>query len=191
MIAVEDSALVLLAAGRAVRFGRSKLDAELNGRALGLHVVEALTGLPFATRVAVTGRAGVDYAAHGFRLVPNATPETGMGHSVALGIAAVRDVAAAVIVLADMPCVTAAHVRRLFDAATGPDAAVGSSDGAASSPPVLFGAGWFERLLALEGDAGARGLIRDAVRVIAPPGELVDVDTSEMLARLNAPSRSP
>jgi len=190
MIAVEDAALVLLAAGRSARFGTggSKLDAELNGRPLGLHVVEALAALPFATRIAVTGRARVDYAAHGFRTVTNDDPDAGMGRSVRLGIGAVGGAAAAVIVLADMPCVTETHVRRLFDAATGPDATVASCEGDAAGPPVLFGRNWFGRLLALDGDAGARGLIRRAARVVAPAGTLADVDTCEALATL---SRSP
>jgi len=187
MIAVEDSALVLLAAGRSVRFGDggSKLDADLNGRALGLHVVEALADLPFRSRIAVTGRAGVDYAAHGFRVVANPEPEAGMGRSIGLGVALAGEAAAVVVVLADMPRVTAGHVRHLFEAAEGRDTVVASSDGTAASPPALFGADWFGRLLALDGEAGARALIRGATRVIAPAGELVDVDTPEALAALN------
>ncbi|MEI9926461.1 MAG: NTP transferase domain-containing protein [Sphingomonas sp.] len=83
-----------------------------------------------------------------------------------------------------MPRVTAAHVYRLFDAFDGPEAVVASSDGVRSGPPALFGSGRFEALLALEGDQGARDLIRGGHHVVTNPDELVDVDTQEDLAAL-------
>lgn len=181
MIAAEHCALVLLAAGLSTRFGGSKLDADLGGRPLGVHVVDSLADVPFRRRIAVTGRAAIDYAARGFHTVPNADPAAGMGGSVRLGIAAAGDVHAALIVLADMPFVTAGHVRALL--AAGSEAAViVSGDGAGTGPPVLFGRDWFDRLLTLDGDAGARELIGGATQVIAPAGALVDVDTVAALA---------
>jgi molybdenum cofactor cytidylyltransferase len=184
---IEDSVLVLLAAGRSTRFGagRHKLHQELFGRPLGEVAAGTLAALPFRERVAVTAAGGLDVAALGFREVVNDDPEAGMAQSLALGVeAADRLGAAAVLVaLADMPCVTAAHVERIF-AAAGGGGVVASSDGHAAKPPALFTRDQFGRLKALSGDAGARALLRDAALVVAPADELVDVDTAEELERL-------
>ncbi len=190
MLRVEDTVLVLLAAGRGTRFGDigCKLDEPFLGRALGLHVVTVLEGLPFRERVAVTGTAKVDYAAHGFRVLANDDPSLGMARSVGIGVAHARAIGAeaVLVALADMPRVTAAHIHRLFDASTGASSVVASSDGRDAKPPALFGRERFDFLCALDGDEGARGLVRAGRHVVTSPAELIDVDTREDLAQLNA-----
>ncbi len=189
MLRVEDSVLVLLAAGRGTRFGDigCKLDELFLTRPLGLHVVTALEALPFHDRVAVTGTAKVDYAAHGFRVLANDDPSQGLARSVAIGVAHAKEIGAeaVLVALADMPRVTAAHIHRLFDASTGADSVVASSDGCDAKPPALFGRERFDFLLALKGDEGARALVRAGRHVVTSPAELIDVDTVEDLAQLN------
>ncbi|WP_375394904.1 nucleotidyltransferase family protein [uncultured Sphingomonas sp.] len=188
MIAVEDTVLILLAAGRGARFGDigGKLAEPFLGRPLGLHVAVALEDLPFRRRIAVVGQTALDYGAHGFDLVANDDPDQGMARSVRLGVEQARalDAAAVLIALADMPRVTAAHVFRLFDAADGDDAVIASSDGVVPKPPALFGRERFDVLLTLEGDSGARDLLRAGRHVLASPAELIDIDTREDLAAL-------
>jgi molybdenum cofactor cytidylyltransferase len=195
MIAAEDCVLVLLAAGRSQRMGDigSKLDEPFLGRPLGLHVVVALEDMPFMERVALTGRANCDYAAHGFTIVRNDDPELGMGRSVALGVdcARARGAKAVVMALADMPRVTATHIYTLLDAVDGEDAVVASSDGRSPRPPAVFGRAQFDTLLRLEGDAGARDLIRAGKHVVTTPAELIDVDTPEELERLRELVHAP
>lgn len=181
-----DVALILLAAGRSTRFGGSKLDAMLDGMPIGLHVVRALADLAFARRIAVTGRAAIDYAAEGFVVVPNDDPVGDMASSLRRGVAAAGEVAAVLVVLADMPRVTAGHVQRLLAAAAGSDTVVASVDGSAPRPPAMFGRHHFARLVTLSGDHGARDLIRSGNFVAAAPGELVDIDTQDDLVRLLA-----
>lgn len=189
MIAAERTLLLLLAAGRSARFGDSdKLAADFLGRPLAQHVVTALAGVPFLDRVAIISGTDVDFAAHGYRVIVNPTPETGMSGSVRLGVAAAQAAGAAalVIALADMPRVTAAHIFRLLDAASGPDAVIASSDGRAPSPPALFAAGRFAELAQSTGDEGGRALIRAGFHVVTSPAELVDIDTPQDLERLRA-----
>ncbi len=189
MITPENTALVLLAAGRSRRFGASdKLAETFLGQPLGLHVATALEAVPFARRIVVQGDVAIDYAARGYDVVHNARPDDGMSLSVRLGVAAAHGdgIEAVLIALADMPHVTAAQVHRLFDAQHGPDTVVASSDGARPKPPVLFGGARFDALEALEGDTGARDMILAGRHVIASPDELIDVDTEEDLARLRA-----
>ncbi|KQM63360.1 MobA [Sphingomonas sp. Leaf17] len=187
MVAVERTALILLAAGASRRFGAAdKLAADVGGRPLGLHVVAALADVPFAARIAVVDGCRLDFAAHGYRVIRNDDAASGMAGSIRLGVARAKaeGADAVLIVLADMPRVTAGHVARLFAAAEDGDAVVASSDGVRPMPPALFGADRFDALLALEGDAGARAMIRAARHVVANAGVLVDVDTVGDLARV-------
>lgn len=195
MLSVEDTALVLLAAGRSERFGDvgSKLEEDFLGQPLGLHVTVALEALPFRDRIAVTGTARVDYAARGYRVVPNPDPAGKMASSVRLGVrhAQATGAQAVLIALADMPRVTAAHILRLYDAARNGDTVVASSDGRDPRPPALFGADRFDFLMTLDGDHGARDLVRGGRHVVASPGELIDIDTPEELERLHGLVHSP
>lgn len=187
MITPENTALVLLAAGKSKRFGLSdKLTEPFLGQPLGLHVVTALEAVPFAARIVVQDGVKLDYAARGYRVAHNPRPEEGMSLSVRLGMQAARgaDIDAVLIALADMPRVTATQVHRLFDAQHGPDTVVASSDGVRPKPPVLFGAAHFDALEALEGDSGARDMVLAGRHVVASPDELIDVDTQEELAEL-------
>jgi molybdenum cofactor cytidylyltransferase len=155
MIAVENTVLVLLAAGRSERWGQidSKLEEVFLGHPLGLHVAVALEDMPFRERIAVTGRARLDFARHRFRTVATDEPEGSMAHSVRVGVAAAREQGAdaVLIALADMPRITAAHIYRLFDATGGADTVVASSDGCDPCPPAIFGRDRFEFLMELRG----------------------------------------
>ncbi|UIJ45275.1 nucleotidyltransferase family protein [Sphingomonas cannabina] len=189
MIRAEDTALVLLAAGRSLRFdgaSRDKLAEEFLDKPLALHVVVALEAVPFKRRIAVVSGTVVDFAACGYEVVTNPEPERGMARSLHFGIDAAQKAGAeaVMIALADMPRVTAAHIYRLLDYASGPDAVLASSDGVAPRPPALFGRDHFDELMKLEGDQGARKIIAAAHHVITSEAELVDIDTVEDLQRL-------
>ena len=189
MIAAERTVLILLAAGRSLRFGEAnKLSAELLGQPVGLHVTAALAQIPFLDRVAVVQDDALDFASHGYRVVHNDAPGEGMARSLRLGVeCAIEAGADAVLVaLADMPCVTAAHVALLLAAANSTDAVVASSNGGAPRPPALFGRDHFETLTRLSGDAGARDLLRGGYHVTAAPAELIDIDTREDLEHVRA-----
>lgn len=190
MIAAERTVLILLAAGRSQRFGDlDKLTQDFLGQPLAFHVVTALEAVPFHDRIVVQHGTQLDFTARGFRTIHNDRPEIGMSNSVRLGVETARATGAeaVLIVLADMPRVTAAHVLRLLDSAHGPDAVVASSDGVKPCPPAVFGVSRFDSLLSLEGDKGARALIADSQHVIASAHELVDIDRPEDLVRLRAP----
>ncbi len=194
MIAVERTALVVLAAGRSRRFGDAdKLSQPFLGKPLGFHVLTALESLPFLGRHVVTSDTNLDFAGRGYRLLNNDDPAAGLARSVRLGVAAARETGAeaVAIVLADMPRVTASHLLRLLDAADGDDAVVASSDGVQPSPPAVFGRGRFDLLMQLDGDAGARDLVRAGRHVVTAPAELIDIDSPDDLERLRDIARAP
>lgn len=187
MIAPENVALVLLAAGRSSRFGmENKLEAEFLGKPVGFHVTTALESVPFAERIVVTDGCQLDFASRGYRVIHNAEVGRGMSHSLHLGVreAMMASPQAILIALADMPRVTAAHIYRLFDAFEGPDSVVVSSNGEHPTPPGIFGAGRFDALLTLQGDEGGRKLVAGGRHVVTTPAELIDIDTPEDLERL-------
>lgn len=188
-IRAETTALILLAAGRSVRFGDAdKLAEDYLGKPLAFHVVTAFEDMPFACRIAVTSATLLNFAARGFDVIVNDSPDEGQARSVRLGIAEAkaRGARAAVIALADMPRVTAAQLYRLIDDAVDERAVVASSDGVKPMPPALFGSAQCDALLTLSGDRGARALIARGRHVVTSPAELIDIDTPEDLAALRA-----
>ena len=173
-------AALLLAAGRSERFGGPKLQADLNGAPLGLHAARRVADVPFAQHIAVTGPNAPDYAPLGFHII--ATDDLGapQSHSLALGISALDDVEACLVVLADMPFITRAHIEAMLAAFDG--GVLASTAGGAHMPPALFPRATFERLKALTGDQGGRGLFKDARLIAADPASLRDIDTPADLA---------
>lgn len=187
MLMPQDTWLLLLAGGRSLRFGApDKLCAPLAGEPLALHAIRAAAPLPLARRLAIVSETRFPFADHGFDIVANDAPACGLSHSIGLGVDEARrgGSAAVLILLADMPCVTRAHLQRLFAASCDSRSIVFSSDGGRTSPPALIGSAHFDTLGALTGDQGARALAKKAVLVRTAPGELADVDTPGDLARL-------
>lgn len=196
MIAVENTILVLLAAGRSERFGDvgNKLGQQFLSRPLGLHVAVALEDMPFRERIVVVADdCPLDYAAHGFRVLTNTDSDRDMASSVRIGVecAKAHDADAVLIALADMPRVTATHIYHLLEAADSDDAVVASSNGMHPLPPALFGRGRFDELLKIDGDQGARDMIAAGRHVVANAAELIDVDTPEELEHLRRLVRAP
>lgn len=187
MLTPDQVALILLAAGRSRRFNDGdKLAEPFLDKPLAYHVVTALERVPFCARIAVVSDTALDFAALGYDVVENPDPSLGQARSLCHGVARAKELGceAVMVALADMPRVTAAHVHRMMDAADGADTIVASSDGVHPMPPALFGRNLYDALMQLEGDHGARDLIRRGHHVIAPPAELVDVDTQDDLREL-------
>jgi molybdenum cofactor cytidylyltransferase len=196
-------AAIILAAGRASRFAAgaddSKVLAKLRGQPLVRHVAEATLASRATPVIVVTGQAGdkVEAALEGLALttIRNADPDLGLSHSLHLGLAALPEkTAGALILLADMPYVTAALIDRLIaafaNAATAPHAVVPIYQGQRGNP-VLLGAGLFAQAMATTGDRGARALLDAAgIKVLEHPIDddaiMIDIDTREALAKFEA-----
>jgi molybdenum cofactor cytidylyltransferase len=186
---IENSAVVLLAAGLSRRYGAvGKLVADFQGKPLARHVAETLGSLPFAHRIVVC-RAGDDdlaamLAGLGFTVARNPDTTRGQASSLAIGVEAAGQPEALMVCLADMPLVTAAHLRVLIKRVT-PGGIVASVAGEREepTPPAAFAREYLPELLRLEGDKGARQLLQIAERVVAPAGTLRDFDTPEDFRR--------
>lgn len=189
------TALVLLAAGQSSRFeDGDKLLAPLDGKPLLAHSASLLRDEYMAARIAVIGpghhrRAEVLREA-GWSVVINAAAETGLASSLSAGLRQAGEtsaVDAAVVLLADMPDVPAAHLAGLRKALTPDRSAVMSRRGQALLPPAIFARHAFDRLTTLAGDVGARQVfetLENTAILDLPEGTGADVDTRDDLARL-------
>jgi molybdenum cofactor cytidylyltransferase len=193
----EDSrnvAAIILAAGRSTRMGGpNKLLAELGGKALVRIVTEQALASKAKDVIVVTGHQAeqVEKALQGLKVkfVRNPDFASGLASSVKAGIAAAPENAdGAVVCLGDMPLIDAHLIDRLIEAFA-PDRgnliAVPVSDGRRGNP-VLWSRRFFNELMTLDGDIGARHLIAKHGEAVAEVpveghGAFLDIDTPQAL----------
>ncbi len=181
-----DLACVYLAAGEGRRFGGGKLEAEISGKMMGLHMAERLADLGFSRLLAVSNAANARLnpalAALGFDLLVNPDPAAGQAQSIRLALQALASVETAgiLVALADMPFVTAEHLDGLVKAFDGEQPVCSGHDGR-RMPPAIFPQRMCPALQRLSGDQGARNLLSGAVLVEANAAMLADIDRPEDL----------
>lgn len=114
------------------------------------------------------------YSAIGFEVITNTKPQLGQSHSLQLAVRAAErtEVKALLILLADMPFVSAKHIAAI----AAQNILTASTEGTRAMPPALFPRSCWLDLLQTTGDAGARTLLANAHLVSAPPHELCDID---------------
>lgn len=181
---------VVLAAGGSSRLGRPKQLLPLGGEPLLAQTVKHALASRLGEVVLVLGHAAGEIAAavgeRGQRTVVNADYGRGQSTSMRAGLAALAPGAeAALFLLGDQPRVGPAIIDALvaaFEETRGP--IVVPLYGGEPGTPVLIARALFPELLAVEGDQGARGVVRahpaETVRVPVgdgPPPR--DVDTEE------------
>jgi len=176
---------VILAAGASRRLGRSKQLILVDGETLIRRTVRAVLAVaPLRTAVVIGANAEET-----FRAVADLEVErveagdwaSGMAASLRAGVDALGDaVDGLLVVLCDQPALSAAHLARLASAWRGaPDAPVASAYAGLLGVPAIVPRTWFAELGMLEGDRGARDLLRarsDRVTAVAAPALAVDID---------------
>ena len=179
--------VVLLAAGQGKRFGGGKLIAKFRGRPLWEWAAETAESIDSSERVLVIGQNSPISSRPRWRIVENPLAEQGMGTSIAAGVRALTDCDRAIIMLADMPLVSRAHLERLI--ATQGVAFTQYPDGTAGCP-ASFPRLVFALLEALTGERGARSLDLKNAELVAPmqARELADVDEVADLEQLYSAS---
>jgi CTP:molybdopterin cytidylyltransferase MocA len=186
---VADVAGILLAAGEGSRLGQPKALVEIGGEPLAQRGVALLRDGGAAPIVVVTGAVAVDLP--GVLAVHNPDWRSGMGSSLAAGLATMPDgCAAAVIALVDQPLVGAEAVRRLIAAhAAGAGIAVATYDGTPRNPVLIAREHWPGVVAMAVGDAGARPFLRAHPELVTPvecgdTGRPDDLDTRSDFDRL-------
>jgi len=168
--------IILLAAGASRRLGTSKQLLRIDHEPLVRRAARiALTTRPTRIAVVVGADAEATFAAVSdlnVERVDCADWALGMGASLRAGTRALQeDCDGLLIVLCDQPALSAAHLQRLVEAwRSAPQRRAASAYAGTLGVPALLPRPWFADLLRLEGDQGARALLRDQVQgVIAIP----------------------
>jgi molybdenum cofactor cytidylyltransferase len=178
-------AAVVLAAGSSTRMGRNKLLLPLDGETLVRRAARA--ALAAADPVVVVlghdeERVRAELEGLACAVVVNPDHARGAGTSLRTGVRAAADVDALVVVLADMPFVTADMIAALVGRyrATGARLVV-SRYGDVQAPPTLYDRSLFAEVLAIDDERGAKQVARDhggeAEVVLWPESALQDVDS--------------
>ncbi|MBE1488788.1 nucleotidyltransferase family protein [Plantactinospora soyae] len=179
---------LVLAAGAGRRYGGPKALVRLDGQLLVERAVRLARDGGCVPVVVVLGAAAPVVRSRAdlgdARPVENPDWSTGMGSSLRAGLAALADTdaVAALVLLVDMPGITAEAVRRLV-ALAAPDRLATAGYGTRRGHPVLLGrTHWTEVSASAVGDVGARPYLRrNAARLEVVPCDDVaddaDLDT--------------
>jgi molybdenum cofactor cytidylyltransferase len=188
----QQIAAVVLAAGMSSRMGRNKLLANIAGEPLVRRVVRAVEESRARPIVVVTGRDGSEISAAlagtAAKIVHNAHYRDGLSTSLRTGIEVVSESDGAIILLGDMPGITASLIDRIIASfCPGRSICVATYRGKRGHP-VLFDRRFYPALRSISGDIGARHVVganEEAVCEMAADDEapLIDIDTPEDLAR--------
>ncbi len=182
----ERVAGVVLAAGLSSRMGTNKLLLELSGQTVLRRAVGTALAAGLEPILVVLGnereRAEAELAGLHCTKVFNEDFARGINTSLRAGIAAVpAGVAAAVVLLADMPFVSAEMVSQLVAGwrQSGAPLAV-SLYGEVLAPPMLYGEALFAELRALEGEGCGKQVVKrhrqEALELVWPASALTDLD---------------
>jgi molybdenum cofactor cytidylyltransferase len=180
---------IILAAGGSSRLGQPKQLLPFHGKTLIRTVIDAAHEAGCSPLVVVTGNYSEKLhreLAHANVIeVRNANWQRGIGSSIRSGVQALRDhapdVEATFLLACDQPAVNARLIEGMIATllATKKDI-VASSYAGTVGVPALFGRSFFEDLLAIGDDAGAKSIIlqnHERVAQFAFPAGAIDIDT--------------
>lgn len=192
-----DIAAIVLAAGASRRFGSEKLLHPLtrHGVTLPLAAHSLLPWLETFNHITVVVRPSAEtfcsviettldaVTPAEIRWLTCADAMQGMSASLASGVRANRDGAGWLIGLADMPAVPAAAIAGVRDALlAGANLAAPFCNGKRGHP-AGFASHYYEELLGLQGDAGARSLLERDLSEVVP----IKIDDGGILADVDIP----
>jgi molybdenum cofactor cytidylyltransferase len=172
--------------------GANKLLADIGGKPMVRHAVEAAVASQADQVIVVTGHESVRVRAAlsglDVRFAQNDLYTEGLSTSVRAGVVAAEDADGVLICLGDMPGLTAQAIDGLiaaFNPAEGRGVVVPVHNGRRGNP-VLWAQAFFPDLMTLTGDTGAKHLLAGAADTVCEvaignDGVLTDLDTPEAL----------
>lgn len=177
----------VLAAGGSSRFGSSKQLVRFAGETLIEHAQRVLLGSSVDQASIILGcNAGTisAFVAPSVTTIMNPGWQEGISSSIraAVEFAKRRNASHLLITLCDQPLVTPQLIQQLLDLSRQhPDSIVACDYGESLGVPAVFPRAFFDQLLELRGDRGAKSIIGQvtAKRTIPFPDGIVDIDTPE------------
>jgi len=194
---------VILAAGGSSRIGQPKQLLPFRGKTLVRAVIDAACQAGCSPVVVVIGSNGEkihpELTHANVMEVQNTNWQRGIGSSIRSGVKALTDhapdVEALVLLVCDQPAMNARVIEGLIAThETTKKEIVASSYADTVGVPALFDRFFFERLLSLGDEAGAKSIILQNPERVAQftfPEGAIDIDTWEDWEKLNGKSASP
>lgn len=187
---------VVLAAGSSTRMGRNKLLLPIGEETVVRRAVREAVEAGLHPVIVVLGHEAEHVRAKlsGLPCLTVVNPDypEGVGTSLKVGVArAATEAGAIVVLLADMPFVTASSIRTVLERyrATGAPLVV-SRYGDVDAPPTLYDHSLFPELLAITGGRCGRQVVRhhahEAAVVDSPVHALQDIDVVEDYTHVRA-----
>ncbi len=182
---------LLLAAGSASRFGSDKLRHPLlHGVAIAVQAARHLkTEVPRVVAVVRPHSAELanGLSAEGCEVVVCENAAEGMGASLACAARTAGRADGYLVALADMPFIRPSSIAAVRDALARGAPLAAPYFHARRGHPVAISGAYYEQLLALEGDEGAKRLLQaNAAKLtkipVGDPGVIRDIDTPQDLA---------
>ncbi len=183
--AIDNVYAIILAAGASSRMGNPKQLLEWRNRPLLEHAVVNAQAILNERVIVVLGahaesiQKTVDLGA--VTSIVNPGWQEGMASSIRAGVQALPESAsAALVLLCDQPLINAAHMQNLLNGwQTTPNRIVASQYHDSVGVPALFPSDFFEHLLTLKGDRGAKPVLMkfegSLLKISLPEAEL-DID---------------
>lgn len=187
---MNNTAIIILAAGNSSRFGATKQLLQLNNETLLQHVIDEAIESGAEPIVVVTG-AHADEVSKGIikqqaQVVFNHKWEEGMASSIVAGAHAAitynNGIENIIIAVCDQPFISSSLFKQLYQTHEETKHIVASAYADTIGTPVLFTQKYFDALLALTGDEGAKKILKANAEDVATVEFLqgaVDIDTQK------------
>jgi molybdenum cofactor cytidylyltransferase len=188
--------IIILAAGSSSRMGKPKQQLVYKEQTLLQRAIQVAAGITEHKTIVVLGAGNEtilpDVDSKIVDIVINPDWEQGMASSITSGLTALQtlypQIQSALLMLCDQPFVTTELLQQLIETGGGDERSiVASAYNDTIGVPVYFGKAWFNELLTLQGQEGAKTLlIKHKDKVVTVPFQLghIDIDTQEDYQRL-------
>ncbi|MEQ9405690.1 MAG: nucleotidyltransferase family protein [Cyclobacteriaceae bacterium] len=185
--------LILLAAGSSRRLGQPKQLLEFRKKPLLQHSIDCANRVPFDSCLLILGSNSQIITKRivpgNFQVLLNEAWEEGVASSIHFGlselIAKSPGIENVLFLLSDQPYLSTSHLNRLL---TEHEMGITASAYAGEiGVPVIFNRTYFDELLFLDGDQGAKKIVmkhRNKVKIVPFKGGEMDIDTMEDYDRL-------
>ena len=193
---MNNTGVVILAAGASSRFGSAKQLAQFNEKTFLQHVIDEAKNAGAATVVVVTGantgEVSSTLAGSNIEILYNKDWEQGMATGIVAGVQAMvklnNGIDKIILAVCDQPFVNAALFTQLNSVQQeSGKPIVACAYANTMGTPVLFIRKYFDQLLGLKGDTGAKKILKEHIEDVATvdfPKGVVDIDTQEDLDKL-------